>query len=441
MTGPPSLLAPCSVVEAGRCWAERPGVLAAPALESCPRRRALLVLRWFLISLRSQLYFGAVEPADADGSKPGPEPRADNAPGKPSLRKPLNAFLGELFFASWTDRDDTTTTTTATTTHLVAEQVSHHPPITAVHVADRAHGVRADGYARVEMTFGAAAGVLVRRIGHATLRLDRVPGDGEEEGGKEDWLVPLPDVRVRGFFSAAGGGGGGGGGGLYPEVEGTYHLASSGAFAAEVRFFGEGWGGRLFGWPAAAGRRRKRNSFEARVYRKTTGAGETPREERTEMEVVYEVAGVWSEGWTVRDGRTGEVVEEYAVDGAGNGPAAMEIAPVEEQDPWESRRAWAGVLRGLRTGDMRTVVAEKSRIEQAQREMRASEAARGVAREPLLFRSRPGDEHEVFHRLAERLDWQLHADKTKGVWRVDDARLTNLRRPFRPGLTPLGYLN
>ncbi|KAL2015285.1 hypothetical protein VTK56DRAFT_5910 [Thermocarpiscus australiensis] len=384
VTGPPSLLAPCSVVEVGHCWAQRPAVFAAPALEPCPEKRSLLVLRWFLSALRSQLYIGVDDdhhPTNITGTGTG---------CCRSVRKPLNAFLGELFLASWTDAER------KATAELVAEQVSHHPPITAMHVVDRGHGVRADGYARVEMTFNGS--VNVRQVGHATLRVERYG---------EDYLLPLPDVKIRGFLSGC----------LYPEIVGTYHIVSSAGYVTELRFSGEG----LI--------RGKRNSFEARVYRKG--------DERKRS--IYEAAGVWSEGWTVRDARTGEVLETYRVDAPENEPVPMDIDPVEEQDPWESRRAWSGVLHGLRVGDMRTVVAEKTKIEQAQRQMRAREAARGEKWEPLLFRSERGEDHDVFHRLADGMGWHLHHEKTKGVWKVDDGRVKNLQRPFRAGLTPLGY--
>jgi hypothetical protein len=381
VTGPPSLLAPLSVVEVGHCWAQRPSVFAAPALEPNPSKRALLVLRWFLIALRSQLYIGV----DHSAATPKSTKSAQ------SIRKPLNAFLGELFLASWTDEAQ------KCTTQLIAEQVSHHPPITAMHVADREHGIRADGYARVEMTFNGS--VHIRQVGHAVLRVDRYD---------EDYLVPLPDVKVRGFLAGC----------MYPEIAGTYHIVGSNGFVTEIKFWGEGV---VFGG--------KRNSFEARVYRK----------EDKSKKSVYEVAGCWSEGWTVKDCGTGEVVEVYQVDAPENDPVAMDIEPVETQDPWESRRAWDKVLHGLRTGDMRLVVDEKTKIEQAQRQMRASEAKRGITWEPLFFRSRSSEEHDVFHRLSEGLGWQLHHDKTKGVWRVDDGRIQDLQRPFRGDLTPYGY--
>ncbi|KAL2157246.1 hypothetical protein VTH06DRAFT_6286 [Thermothelomyces fergusii] len=441
VTGPPSLLAPMSVVELGRCWAERPSVLAAPAREPSAEKRALLVLRWFLVALRGQLYVGVDDDHDDhDDASTGPR---SSTPTR-SIRKPLNAFLGELFLASWTDGDGaepTTTNTktgkakTKTKTRLVAEQVSHHPPITAVHVSCRdgdgdGNGggelARADGYARVEMAFGGpGTGLRIRQVGHATVRL---PARGE------DYLVPLPDVRVRGFLA----------GRLYPEIAGVYHIVGSSGVRVEMAFSGEGFV------------RGKRNSFEARVYRDEDDEEEEEEEEEEEDDkkkkkdkkskekkksrvVYYEVAGCWSDAWTVRDARTGELVEAYRVGGPGNGPAPMELDPVEQQDPWESRRAWAGVLRGLAAGDIGSVVAEKTKIERAQRQMRATEAARGVVWEPLFFRSHPPRHHRVFHRLARGLDWPLHAEETRGVWRLDHGRLERIRRPFRGDVTPLGY--
>lgn len=94
---PPFLLAQKSMTEIPLCWIERPSIFAAPALEPDPARRALLFLKWFIISLKAQLYVG-------ENSKLG-------------MKKPLNPFLGELFLGSCTDE--------AATTHLVVEQVRY----------------------------------------------------------------------------------------------------------------------------------------------------------------------------------------------------------------------------------------------------------------------------------------------------------------------------
>ncbi|KAK4185411.1 hypothetical protein QBC35DRAFT_439409 [Podospora australis] len=368
VTGPPSLLAPSSVTEVGHCWAQRPALFSAPAHEPLAEKRHLLVLKWFLVALRSQLYVAG-------------------GPGV-SIKKPLNAFLGELFLASWTDEE------AKATTELVAEQVSHHPPITAMHISDRRNGVRADGYARVEMGFN--GNVNIRQVGHAMVHIDKYD---------EDHLVPLPDVKVRGFL----------GGCLYPEISGQYSVVSGSGYVTEIKFSGEGM------------MRGKRNSFEAKTY--------SPGKQS----VFYTVTGVWSEGWTVKDARSGEVLEVFDHDAAENDPVPMDLVEEDQQDAFESRKAWGKVLDGLAMGELDVVSREKGRIEKAQREMRAMEQAEGRVWEPLLFKAVKGEEFEVFHRLAKgQAGWDLQEEKTRGVWRVVE-EVEGMERPFRAGLTPLGY--
>ncbi|KAH6953668.1 oxysterol-binding protein [Ilyonectria sp. MPI-CAGE-AT-0026] len=361
ITAPPFFLAPSSVVENPQSWAQRPAVFTAAAVEPKPEKRSLLVLQMFLIGLRNQLYVAG----------------APNV----SIKKPLNAFLGELFLASWTDPKS------SSTTRLVVEQVSHHPPITAMHIASGEHGIRADGYGRVKMTY--FGNINIQQIGHGIIHIDRYD---------EDYLVPLPNVIVRGFLSAC----------LYPEIIGTYTINSSSGYVSEINFSGTG----IF--------RGKRNSFEARVYH-----SDNPKKS------CYELSGVWSEEWRIIDGKTGELLETYDVNGVENTPAQIDIAPVEDQDPWESRRAWRDVVSALEEGNYRAASIAKHKVEEAQRKRRSDEKKRGVTWKPLFFRSIPGDEHEVFHRVAEGTSWQLLDAETKGVWRIDDKRLESLERPFR----------
>lgn len=327
------------------------------------------MLRLFLIGLRSQLYVAG----------------APNI----SVKKPLNAFLGELFLSSWTD------SSAQATTRLVVEQVSHHPPITAVHIASEEHGVRADGYARPEMTFNGA--INIRQIGHTILRLDKFD---------EDYLLPFPDVQVRGFLSRC----------LYPELLGTYKIISSTGYVSEIKFSGTG----VFSGT--------KNYFEARIYHKEDGV----------KSYRYKIEGVWSEGWKVKDGATGQVLETYDIDAIQNRPAPMNIDSVENQDPWESRRAWRDVICELEKNNFRLASVAKQRVEEAQRRMRREEKTEGKAWKPLFFRSKPGDEHQTFHRLAKGTDWVLSDSQTNGVWMIDEGRLNSMQKPYRGDMTPLG---
>ena len=120
------------MTELPTAWIERPSLFAAPALEPDPAKRALLVLKWFVVSLRALLYTG-------EDSKLG-------------MKKPLNPFLGELCIESCADE--------GATARLVVEQVryvlrpwirwteewvlrvSHHPPIGACYFWDEVHGIQ-----------------------------------------------------------------------------------------------------------------------------------------------------------------------------------------------------------------------------------------------------------------------------------------------------------
>lgn len=86
-----------SLTEYSSYWAEHPSLFVAPAAEKDPAKRALLVLKWFLSTLKQQY-----------------SSRNENLG---SEKKPLNPFLGELFLAKWVDG--------VGETQLVSEQVRY----------------------------------------------------------------------------------------------------------------------------------------------------------------------------------------------------------------------------------------------------------------------------------------------------------------------------
>jgi oxysterol-binding protein-related protein 9/10/11 len=113
-------------------------LLTAPAKESDPERRAVLVLKWFLSTLKQQY--------SSRNEKLGSE------------KKPLNPFLGELFLAEWKGNGENEDL------KLVSEQVryvklerillllltsfvhSHHPPVTAYFIGNANNTVQLQGY-------------------------------------------------------------------------------------------------------------------------------------------------------------------------------------------------------------------------------------------------------------------------------------------------------
>jgi oxysterol-binding protein-related protein 9/10/11 len=325
----------------------------------------MLVLRWFISALKGQQYAGR-----------------DPSQG---IKKPLNAFLGELFLSEWNDD--------AGKTHLVSEQVSHHPPVTACCLWNDEHGVRAEGYTCQEITASMTGTVSIKQIGHAILHLDKF---------NEDYLVPVPDVKVKGVFTGT----------PYPELNGTYHILSSSGYHSKIEFSGRG----LF--------RGTKNSFHAYVFHKD--AADKPG---------YEMEGQWTDSFSTKDLKNGKEVEKFDSNAV---PATeMSVPPQEQQDPWESRRAWGGVIDALNKGDMQKTSDEKSKVEQAQRDLRKKEEAEGKQWKTLFFNSK--SDSELFEKLAQGFDdISLEADKTVGAWRFNWDAYKSTQKPFRGEATPLG---
>ncbi|KAH9884008.1 hypothetical protein F4778DRAFT_764379 [Xylariomycetidae sp. FL2044] len=361
ITAPPFVLSPKSVTEIPASWADRHELFLQPAREPDPAQRALLVLKNFLCSLKRQVYLAASEDDDGGGG---------------GAKKPLNAFLGELFLASFeTGAEDGR----MSRTQLVSEQVSHHPPVTACTLYNKEHGISSSGYVAQETSFSPTSGVKVRQIGHAIIR---------DERHAESHLMTLPTIAVKGLVS----------GSPYPELEGTCYIASSSGFLATIHFEGK----KVLGTGT-------KNSVHAEVANVREGG-----------KVSFEVTGQWNGHLVIRDHDSGKVVDEFDVDAV---PLAeLRVAPLEEQSPWESRRAWAGVSRGIREGDMQRVSADKTQIEEAQREMREAEGEVGAAWPRIFFRQADGeDHHQEFEMLAKIIPdakvRDLNRSRTAGVWK------------------------
>jgi len=205
MTAPPFILSTTSLVEYSSYWAEHPSILIAPAKEQDAAKRAVLVLKWFLSTLKQQY--------SSRNEKLGSE------------KKPLNPFLGELFLGKWEDD--------AGTTQLVSEQVSHHPPVTAYCIWNSDAGVRLQGYNAQKASFSRT--INVKQIGHAILRIDAFD---------EEYLITLPSLHIEGLIT----------GSPYVELNRTSYITSSSGYTAKIDYSGKGW---------VSG---KKNSFTAVLY-------------------------------------------------------------------------------------------------------------------------------------------------------------------------------
>ncbi|KAK0628120.1 hypothetical protein B0T17DRAFT_588330 [Bombardia bombarda] len=209
LTAPPFILSSTSLTEFSSYWAEHPSVFAAPAGEADPAKRALLVLKWFLTTLKQQY--------------------ASRSEQYGNEKKPLNPFLGELFLGTWED--------SAGTTELISEQVSHHPPATAYSITNLPTGVHLEGYNAQKASFSKT--INIKQIGHAVLTVP-VPSSAEPE----TYLITLPSLHIEGLIF----------GSPFIELDGASYITSSTGFTAKIDYSGKGW---LSG---------KKNSLVASLY-------------------------------------------------------------------------------------------------------------------------------------------------------------------------------
>ena len=205
-------------------------------------------------------------------------------------------------------------------------------------------------------------------------------------------MITLPSLHVEGLIF----------GSPFIELDGSSYITSSTGYTAKIEYSGKGW---LSG---------KKNSLLASLY--PTGK---------EKEVLYNVSGQWTKGFSIYSGTAKHNGQDTLVDtwDPEQSPTSkLVVAPTEQQHPLESRRAWSRVATGIATGDMELVSHEKGKIENAQRELRAKEKSEGRLWQRRYFTVQPGD--DILSKLGPAVGVPDHgdADKTGGLWRFDTSK-------------------
>ena len=177
---------------------------------------------------------------------------------------------------------------------------------------------------------------------------------------------------------------------------------------AKIDYSGKGW---LSG---------KKNSFTASLY----PAGK-------EKDPLYTLEGQWTDTFIIRDGskKNGDEIETCNARTSKTTP--LIVAPLDQQDLYESNRAWQHVAAAISKGDMDTVGVEKAKIENAQRALRRKEQSEGREWERRFFKKVQGC--QTFETLAKPIGERIESDKTGGVWRFDENKARGAKPPFQDG--------
>lgn len=234
----------------------------------------------------------------------------------------------------------------------------------------------------------------MKQIGHALLTFTppATPGSSTQPE-PESYLITLPNLYIESLIT----------GSPFVELDKFTQIASSTGYIAKINYSGRGW---------VSG---KKNTFSAALWKEGEGDEKKP---------LYTAEGQWNESFVIRKGgKKGEEIDSYNAQKTKTTP--LTVAPVEEQDPYESRRAWGKVAQSIQKGDLDAASQYKSRIEVAQRNLRKQEREENREWERRFFYSIKETDDALFKKLVKMISgynsWPgVEADKTAGVWRFDE---------------------
>uniref|UniRef100_A0A8C7ARQ4 Oxysterol-binding protein n=1 Tax=Neovison vison TaxID=452646 RepID=A0A8C7ARQ4_NEOVI len=324
-------------------------LLSRAALEGDAYRRIKLVLQWYL----SGFY-----------KKPK------------GIKKPYNPILGETFRCCWFHPQ------TNSHTFYIAEQVSHHPPVSAFHVSNRRDGFCISGSITAKSRFyGNSLSALLD--GKATLTfLNRA----------EDYTLTMPYAHCKGILYGA----------MTMELGGRVTIeCEKTSFQAELEFKLK----PFFGGSTSI------NQISGKI---TSGE-----------EVLAHLTGHWDrEVFIQEEGRgSAELFWNPSREVRGQRLRRRTVL-LAEQTELESERLWQHVTRAISEGDQHRATQEKFSLEEMQRQRARERQQNLVPWKPQLFRLDPATQ-EWHYRHEDRSPW----DPLKDVAQFEqDGVLHTVRR-------------
>lgn len=337
LTAPPFILSPTSLVEYSQYWSEHVDLLLEPNFEKDDLQRMVLVLKWFVSTLKSQYCS-----------------REESLGGE---KKPLNPFLGEIFVGKWESEKYGDTI-------LLSEQVSHHPPITAYAVENKKHNTILEGYNGIRASMSTTA-LNVRQFGHALLEFKNL---------NENYLITLPPLHIEGILTFQ----------PFAELEQKSFIQSSNGYYAIIEYSGRGY---------FSG---KKNTFKARIFKNFQDSKKKENALYTIAGQWSEKSTICKGSSTPSSSK-----DEVFFDASKEKAQHLTVKPLEDQHPLESRKAWLPVAEAIKSGDYDLIHNEKSKLENDQRELRKKEEAANAKWNRRWFdQVEAGSDDDVFTKLA-----------------------------------------
>lgn len=272
-------------------------------------------------------------------------------------KKPYNPILGESFLCSWDVprervqplRTNTSATAPSATQpsktnpadcyrlHFVAEQVSHHPPVSGFYCECKERGMCVNAHVWTKSKFmGMSVGVSM--IGEGVLHLL------EHE---EQYVFTLPCAYARSILTVP-----------WVELGGKVSICcAKTGYSATVTFHTKPF-------------------YGGKVHRVTAEVKHNPT-----STIVCKAQGEWNGTleFTYSSGET-KVIDTTKLP-----VIKKKIRPLEKQNQYESRRLWQHVTAALKTGDIDTATEQKHQLEERQRSEEKQRVATNTALKPKYF--------------------------------------------------------
>ncbi|XP_049330076.1 oxysterol-binding protein-related protein 8 isoform X3 [Astyanax mexicanus] len=272
------------------------------------------------------------------------------------LKKPYNPIIGETFRCMWLHPK------TSSKTFYIAEQVSHHPPVSAFYISNRKDGFCLSGSILAKSKFyGNSLSAILDGEARLTF-LNR----------GEDYIMNMPYAHCKGI--------------LYGTM--TLELAGQVSVTCEKT----GYSSQLeFKLKPFLGSSDSVNQISGKI--------------KLGKEVLATLEGHWDSEIFINDKKTGEMETFWnPTPDLRQSRLTRCTVPPEEQGEFESERLWQHVTRAINNKDQTEATNEKFILEEVQRKSARERKAKCEEWIPALFEQDPGT-GEWHYRYSDTRPW------------------------------------
>ncbi|KAI3647177.1 hypothetical protein MP228_007398 [Amoeboaphelidium protococcarum] len=242
------------------------------------------------------------------------------------VKKPYNPVLGEFFRCCWKFAD-------GTEAFYVAEQVSHHPPISAYYFTSPENHIQIQGELRPRSKFlgNSAASIM---DGYSRISFPQMSGrDGEV------YEITYPNIYARGILFGT----------MMMELgDSCTFRCDKNDLMAELEFTTKGFFSGHY------------NGIKGKVKKISSG------------ETLFNISGKWSEKILIQKAGGSSQPQTVLFDAEQSKIVPKLVAAEAQQDDYESRKLWQKLTAALHKRDMDTATAEKTQVEDRERKIRNS---------------------------------------------------------------------